>query len=313
MINLEKKRIYIITYHYVREIKNSDNPNIKGLEFYDFKQQINFLLRNTNVLNPQDFKEILISNKIPNKINVLLTFDDGYIDHWKYVFPYLNKKKISGIFYPPIESLTGSSSLDVNKIHFILEKEKNRKLILNTIFDYTKKNLDRKGSDIKLDIKSLNGRYDDNDTILVKRLLQRILPYQTRKKIIDKLFKKYLNISEKEFTESLYFNEKQLIEMNLNGMDFGSHGVKHFWWEDLKIEEQMTEISKSIEYLKKLLITNNNLSVCYPYGSYNKNTLSILKKMDICFALTTKVNSLNEKNIKFKYEIPRLNTNDFLN
>ena len=312
MINLEKKKIYIITYHYVREIKNSDNPNIKGLEFTDFKKQINFLLKRTNILNPQEFKEIIISNKIPDKVNVLLTFDDGYIDHWQYVFPYLNKKKISGIFYPPIESLTGYDSLDVNKIHFILGKEKNRKIILNTIFDYTKKYLNIEKKDIKFNKKQLNGRYDDNETILIKRLLQRILPFQERKKIIDKLFKKYLNVSEREFTESLYFNEKQLTEMNSNGMDFGSHGVNHFWWEDLKIEDQMNEITKSVEYLKKLLINNNNISVCYPYGSYNKDTLSLLKKLDISFALTTKVDSLNQKNIKYKYEIPRLNTNDFL-
>lgn len=312
MINLEKKKIYIITYHYVREIKNSDNPNIKGLEFTDFKKQINFLIKKTNILNPQEFKEIIISNKIPDKVNVLLTFDDGYIDHWQYVFPYLNKNKISGIFYPPIESLTGYDSLDVNKIHFILGKEKNRKVILNTIFDYTKKNLNIEKKDIKLNKKLLNGRYDDNETILIKRLLQRILPFQERKKIIDKLFKKYLNVSEKEFTESLYFNEKQLIEMNSNGMDFGSHGVNHYWWEDLKIEDQMIEITKSVEYLKKLLINNNSISLCYPYGSYNKDTLSLLKKLDISFALTTKVDSLNQKNIKYKYEIPRLNTNDFL-
>ena len=104
MINLEKKKIYIITYHYVREIKNSDNPNINGLEFYDFKKQINFLLKNTHILNLEEFNEILISNKIPNKVNILLTFDDGYIDHWKYVFPYLSKKKYR-VFFIPLSNL----------------------------------------------------------------------------------------------------------------------------------------------------------------------------------------------------------------
>lgn len=312
MINLEKKKIYIITYHYVREIKNSDKPNIKGLEFYDFKKQINFLLKNTHILNLEEFNEILITSKIPNKVNVLLTFDDGYIDHWTYVFPYLKEKKISGIFYPPIESLSGHRSLDVNKIHFILEKEKNKKIILDEIFDFTQKNLNMEKSDFKLNNKLLKGRYDDTETILIKRLLQRIIPLNEREEIINKLFKKYLNISEKEFIETLYFNEKQLIEMNRNGMHFGSHGVKHFWWEDLKVEDQMLEISNSIDYLKKLVINGKELSICYPYGSYNKNTLSLLKKMDISFALTTKVDTLNKKNIKSKYEIPRLNTNDFL-
>ena len=33
--------INIIMYHYVREIQKSKYPNLKGLEFNDFKKQIN--------------------------------------------------------------------------------------------------------------------------------------------------------------------------------------------------------------------------------------------------------------------------------
>ena len=36
---------------------------------------------------------------------MLLTFDDGYLDHFKYVLPLLSKEKISGCFYPPIQIL----------------------------------------------------------------------------------------------------------------------------------------------------------------------------------------------------------------
>ena len=34
--------INIIMYHYVREIKKSKYPNLNGLEFIDFKKQIDF-------------------------------------------------------------------------------------------------------------------------------------------------------------------------------------------------------------------------------------------------------------------------------
>ena len=40
-MKLEKK-IFIVMYHYVREIKNSKYPKLKGLEFKKFKDQINF-------------------------------------------------------------------------------------------------------------------------------------------------------------------------------------------------------------------------------------------------------------------------------
>ena len=85
-------------YHYVREIKNSKFPNLKGLEFEDFKKQINYFIKNFNIISHSDLVEILNTKKIPKKKSILLTFDDGYIDHWKYVFPFLKKKKFLDVF-----------------------------------------------------------------------------------------------------------------------------------------------------------------------------------------------------------------------
>ena len=50
--------INIITYHYVREIQKSKYPNLKGLEFNDFKKQINYLCKNFNILSKLDLIEI---------------------------------------------------------------------------------------------------------------------------------------------------------------------------------------------------------------------------------------------------------------
>jgi len=51
MIKTKNYNIYIVMYHYVREIKKSKYPNIKGLEFEDFKKQINYFLNNFNILS----------------------------------------------------------------------------------------------------------------------------------------------------------------------------------------------------------------------------------------------------------------------
>ena len=123
-------------YHYVRPIKNSKFPKIKGLELKQFYNQINFFTKNSNLLTNSDFNEIISTKKIPKKPSVLLTFDDGYKDHYKYVFPFLLKKKISANFYPPQKVIENKTVLDVNKIHFILEKEPNSKKILNLINFY---------------------------------------------------------------------------------------------------------------------------------------------------------------------------------
>ena len=97
--------INIIMYHYVREIKKSKYPNLKGLEFIDFKKQIDFFCKNFNILSKSDLIEIIHTKKIPKKPSIFLTFDDGYIDHYKYVFPYLSKKKITASFYPSTKAI----------------------------------------------------------------------------------------------------------------------------------------------------------------------------------------------------------------
>ena len=67
MIKTNNYNIYIVTYHYVREIKKSKYPNLIGLEFEDFKKQINYFLNNFNILSNDDFAEIVRTKKIPKK------------------------------------------------------------------------------------------------------------------------------------------------------------------------------------------------------------------------------------------------------
>ena len=127
MIKTFGNNIYIVMYHYVRDIKKSKYPNLKGLEFSDFKEQILYFKKNFNVLSNFQFIKIINSKKIPKKKSVFLTFDDGYIDHYEYVFPFLKKQNIFANFYPPVMCIKNKKVLDVNKIHLILEKRKTEK------------------------------------------------------------------------------------------------------------------------------------------------------------------------------------------
>jgi len=311
MIKTINNNIHIVMYHYVRNIKKSKYPNLKGLEFSDFRKQIFYLKKNFNILSNNQFIEILNSRKIPKKKSILLTFDDGYRDHFEYVFPFLKKQDVSAVFYPPIMCVRNKAVLDVNKIHFILAKEENRDKILDLIFLYVKKILNKNPQQIGIEKINLLSRYDDKKTILIKRLLQHHLPLPYRKKIVDKIFKHIVNYSEEEFSKILYMNKNNIQELYKNNFSIGSHGYNHYWWKKINKNEQEMEIKKSINYFKKIKVFDKNFSVCYPHGSYNLQTLNLLKKYKIKFALTTRVGSVNKKNIKKVYELPRFDTNDF--
>ena len=304
--------INIVMYHYVRPIKKSKYPNIKGLEFENFKKQIDFFSKKFNIISHTDFLDIIKSKKIPQKPSIMLTFDDGFIDHYQYVFQHLRKSKISASFYPPIQVVENKTVLNVNKIHFILEKEQNRKKILNEIDNLLIKKNKKTIDQIDLtEIKHLNDRYDDKETILIKRLLQHFLPLEDRNYIIDELFKKIVNESVEDFAKEIYMNINHLKEMYSEGMAFGSHGYRHVYWEFLDKNKQEKELLNSIDFYKKLNFNTNDISVCYPYGSYNNTTLEILKEKNISFALSTHVGMVKKDNIFDKYKLPRMDTNDF--
>ena len=87
MIKTVNKNIYIVMYHYVRNIKKSKYPNLKGLEFSDFRKQIIYFKKILTYYQIINLLRYLILEKFQKK-SILLTFDDGYRDHFEYVFPF---------------------------------------------------------------------------------------------------------------------------------------------------------------------------------------------------------------------------------
>ena len=141
--------------------------------------------------------------------------------------------------------------------------------------------------------------------------MQYLLPLNVRENIINDLFKKIVNVEEKEFASKLYMSFKNIKEMYSNKMFIGSHGTDHLYLEHINKNDQEKEIKNSISFFSKLGIDKNNLSMVYPHGSYNKITLDLLNKYKIKFAFTTKPGSITNRNITNKYLLPRYDTNDF--
>jgi hypothetical protein len=70
------------------------------------------------------------------------------------------------------------------------------------------------------------------------------------------------------------------------------------------------EIDSSLKFLKDVGASTNNWIMCYPYGAYNDDTLSILKERNCAVGLTSKVGLANVSR-DFSLELPRFDTNDY--
>ena len=129
-----------VMYHYVRDIKKSKFPNIKALDIQNFKNQLKFLKSNYNILSVEDFFHGIFPKN--NKKNCVLTFDDGYSDHYDYVFEILLKNNIKAAFFPPVDVVLSDRILDVNKIHLILASTNENKILSRLKYYFEKEKND---------------------------------------------------------------------------------------------------------------------------------------------------------------------------
>ena len=300
-------------YHYVRDLQNSRYPDIKGMDVSLFKKQISFFKEH---FNPVTIEETIAAYdkgyKLPENA-LLLTFDDGYIDHFTTVFPILHENKIQGSFFIPGKTFTENVLLDVNKIHFILACAPINELYSDVLkyVDYVIENKEYTDKTKKelIEEYAVANRFDPKEVIFIKRLLQAVLPEDIRNRISSELFQKYVGIEEDKFARELYLNIDQIKCMKRNGMFIGLHGYDHYWLGKLDEQKMHDDIDKSLEVLSDV-VDKDSFIMNYPYGSYNNNVLSFLKEKGCKLSMTTEVR-VADIDSDDRLLLPRLDCNDF--
>tara|TARA_Y100000389_G_scaffold178739_1_gene192167 strand:- start:12 stop:938 length:927 start_codon:yes stop_codon:yes gene_type:complete len=301
----------IVMYHYIRPIIGSEFPGIKGLEIEGFKRQLDFLENNYSIVSSEQVIDKIIKNKeLPPKA-CWLTFDDGYRDHYQYVLPELINRNLSGAFFPPSVAIKENKILDVNSIHHILGCSDDIDKLVTDLNDLCLQ-LGMTNEQIHAYYKEYGvaNRFDNADTIFIKRMLQHVLPEQIRNEITSILFEKIVGIPQAEFSSRLYMNIDEVRKLVSSGMYVGSHGSMHYWLDRISSQKQKVDILSSVEFLEEVGAPTSNWIMCYPYGAYNNTTLLLLKELGASIGITTEMRKAN-LGIDNPLILPRLDTNDF--
>lgn len=303
----------IVMYHYVRPIAGSKYPGIKGLEVSDFEGQIAYFKKHYQFVSTDDCLEALKTGRSLPRNSILLTFDDGFKDHVRWVLPVLKKNGIQAAFFPPSRAIQERKMLDVHKIQFILA---GATPIKDLILDLDA-GIDRARSEFQLPTTqelwkkwAEPTRFDPAEVVYFKRLLQRELPLELRTRLIDEIFGSRVFQNETAFAEDLYLNREDLATLIDSGMTVGSHGHEHFWLGKLDRQAQEKDIDASRRFLKSIGVPEKDWVMCYPYGSYNEDTLALLQEKNCGMAVTTEVR-LAEVSGRRPFRLDRLDTNDF--
>ena len=300
--------VMFVMYHYVRDLEDSRYPLIKGLSTVDFIKQIEYLHKMYRIISMEEVIYSIDNNRtLPNN-SVVLTFDDGYIDHYLNVFPVLDRLGIQGSFFIPVRPVVERIVLNDNKIQFILSSSDDSMSVINDI-----KNLLKKNSYIIDDFDNyykkiaIPSSYDSGDIIFIKRMLQTELPEGIRNKIVDKLFNKYVGVEESVFSKELYVNEEQVNHMRRNNMHIGIHGYNHSWWSKIDRVQLEKEIDLSLDFISEIGMDMDNWTACYPHGSYDKQVVDVLEEKGCKLALTIE-DGVARVSKKSRFLFPRIDT-----
>ena len=293
-----------VTYHYIRN-KSKVFPYYNSITKKKFKQQLKSFNKYGLINN---YDELFLESD-----KYLLTFDDGFKDHI-YAAELLKKKNAVGIFFIPTLPLINKEILDVHKTHLIAGKVKGQ-TILNELQNYLTKNRIYNFLN-EIDKKKYKIIYENQTDSIYKKEFKKIMNYygdiKLKHKILDYLLKKFeINIKSKDY----YLNKKEIKYLSSLGMVIGTHTESHTLLSSLSYKKQFLEIKNSKVFLEN--VVNKKVDTfCYPYGSklsYNKNTITILKRLNFKLAYNTEPRDIDFKDLQKKYlQLPRYDCNQFI-
>jgi peptidoglycan/xylan/chitin deacetylase (PgdA/CDA1 family) len=297
----------IVFYHYVRDVARTRFPGIKGLSPDAFTAQLDWLQERFEVVDGPAFERAFETGAGFTRPAALLTFDDGFIDHYEHVFPILRSRGLGGIFFVSGGTFrTRPLLLNVHKTHLLLShlgaerftREVGAALAAEGVTVTAAQ--DRDGV----------YRYDEAPDVRVKRVLNYEAPYPVVDRVLGGVFERHLGDSE-ACARELYLSAGHVREMAEGGMTFGFHTETHPVLSRLGRDAQREELQHGPALVRDLT-GQDTVSFCYPYGfahTYNAETLALLAECGYSMAFTTaRRDSMVGQDAR--YELPRVDTRD---
>lgn len=297
-----------IMYHYVREA-TPDLPYFRYLHVDDFRRQLDDFAADPGFVSRGDYDQVESRRSAPE--GVVLTFDDGLSDHYDFVFPILRDRGLWGVFYIPTDFYETGRMLDVHRIHWLLGRAGAEALAERLESRVRPEMLVDSAVE---EFQRMTYRRQDNDqTVLVKRILNYYVSYRWRDVLLDDLMKAFCP-DEAAVAAGYYLTEPQMREMQREGMIIGSHGVRHLVFSKLPVPEQRREIRDSFERLDTLLGRPVE-TFCYPYGGFHTftaDTESLLEAQGCRIAYNVDFRDVEDRDVRDRPQaLPRYDCNCF--
>jgi peptidoglycan/xylan/chitin deacetylase (PgdA/CDA1 family) len=299
----------VVTYHYDRDSNATPFPGIRALPPAAFAQQLDWLQREHHLIGLPELETALETGSPLPPNAALLTFDDGFIDHYETVFPILRSRSLSAVFFLSYDACGPSPRvLPVHKTHFLLAAL-GVATCSRAVVDECETALASAGAAARRRVFGAD-QWEHAGERAIKDLLNYELSFDEADRVLDALFARHLG-DEAGFARALYLNESMAREMADQGMTFGYHTRSHRMLSRLTSGEQQQELADGVSWIRAIT-GQSTVSFCYPWGgprTYTSDTLRILADTGYSVAFNT-VRRRADLLRDGRFELPRLDTRD---
>jgi peptidoglycan/xylan/chitin deacetylase (PgdA/CDA1 family) len=296
----------VVSYHYVRDSSVTTFPRLNALHPAAFERQITALERDRTIVDYDGFLAALDGERSLEGPAVLLTFDDGLIEHYTTVFPWLAARGHRGIFFiSPASNCPAPRVLNVQKVQLLLAQ------LGDGFREEVEGALAVTGQRLASQAPHANlYRYDSAAVRRVKQLLNYDLPLEIADVLLAKLFRSYIG-DEADIARELYLTPAMIREMAHSGMTFGYHTRDHRVLARLPLDDQRAQLEDGVQWIQALT-GQASVPFCYPHGhahAYTRDTVRLVRQSGYSMALTA-VRGASHPPTVARFEVPRLDTRD---
>lgn len=290
-----RKHSLTLTYHGVLPETGDvdaqfENRNFVSVEQFD--KQIEILLRHFIPIQLEDI------TGAPEQAagGFLITFDDGFMNNYRYALPVLKKYDLSAVFFITTGLVGTRKLLWTEQVSRLLARTKRRTL---KIF------IDR---EYKFELDDEENR--DAISKQIRTLMKR-LPKTKRDTVLAQLYRQCIDVNpELESDEEdryLFMTQDQIKDLIKHGQVIGSHTHTHPILSTLNEQDSMFELEQSKQLLEKWT-DRTCMALSYPNGAvsdYREVQRKQLKKLNYRCAFT-QIPRYNSAQIGL-YDLRRLN------
>jgi len=259
LLQSTKKNCCIINFHGVRE-HNETIFNNRHIPLIEFEKTIAYLKANFDIVTLSDIFEIHRENRKLKRKAIALTFDDGYLNNFNTALPVLKKYMTPATFYIISKGLLEPDFIVWPDAIDLMKKYNADEIKLNNL-KFPPPNF--YNDQIKSELINYLKTTGDQAEIYT----QSVFGGEAKKRISE--LEELTRLIDKE-TIKKYASEPLL--------EFGSHTHSHFCLEYLSKDVLIDELSRSKELIETIT-QQKVISLAFPDGSYNQETLYEAKKL----------------------------------